>query len=159
MNESTLWILCGCPASGKSTWANEQVKENDGVVISRDEIRFNMLTDDDDYFDKENLVFKEYISYLVISLERNANVYADATHLNWFSRKKLIEAVKNCHLRTFIKFNCVVFNTPLDVCLERNSKRTGRARVPNEAIHNMYHRFSSPKDDPFNYDEILEVNQ
>ena len=152
MSSKTLWILCGCPASGKSTWASNA----DGVRVSRDEIRFNMMSEDDEYFDKEEDVFKKFINELVQQLKENDNVYADATHINWNSRKKLINALKN-NSEFDANISAVTFYTPLDVCLERNNKRVGRARVPNEVIQNMYHAFSSPKNDPFHYNEMKEI--
>lgn len=159
MNESTLWILCGCPASGKSTWAKQQIAENKGIIVSRDEIRFKLLTDEDDYFDKEIEVFNNYINDIYNGLVHNENVYADATHLNWPSRRKMLERIKKCYFSSlFIRYIPVIFNTPLNVCLSRNANRTGRAKVPEEVIRNMYSQFSSPKDDPFNYFKIMEVN-
>ena len=51
-----LYIMCGVPGSGKSTWAREHLTDND-VYVSRDDIRFSFLKEGDDYFSKEDMVW------------------------------------------------------------------------------------------------------
>ena len=58
MKQHILYLMCGCPGSGKSTWAAKNVGPGD-VIISRDQIRFDMLNDGEAYFCKENAVFNE----------------------------------------------------------------------------------------------------
>ena len=58
MKQKKVWILCGIPGSGKSTWIRKQIAENGGVHCSRDEIRFSLLKDGEDYFAHENEVVK-----------------------------------------------------------------------------------------------------
>ena len=41
----TIWLLCGTPGSGKSTWAKSQIEKNGGIWISRDVIRFEIIED------------------------------------------------------------------------------------------------------------------
>ncbi|KAL0218655.1 hypothetical protein P9112_004308 [Eukaryota sp. TZLM1-RC] len=43
-------------------------------------------------------------------------------------------------------FATIYFDTPLHHCLERNSKRTGLARVPEKSIHNIALAMEVPKD-------------
>ena len=49
-----LVLMMGVPGSGKSTYAHNIIKTGD-IYISRDEIRYSMLAEDDDYFAKENV--------------------------------------------------------------------------------------------------------
>ena len=79
------------------------------IHVSRDIIRFNLLDENDDYFDKETLVFKLFIKAIQDSLNNNNNVIADATHLNLGSRQKLLS---NLNLdNVYVKV--VYFRVPL----------------------------------------------
>ena len=44
-----LFLLCGVPGSGKSTWAQSQVDKHSGIVCSRDAVRFSIIKDNEDY--------------------------------------------------------------------------------------------------------------
>ena len=57
---SKLFLMMGAPGSGKSYWAQHHIQPTD-KYISRDEIRFSMLQENDDYFDKEGEVFNKFI--------------------------------------------------------------------------------------------------
>ena len=93
----TLFILCGPAGSGKSTWlANVFMQNWDksmSVIISRDEIRFSILAEDEPYFSKEDQVYREFIWEIYNSLKNGEDVVADATNLNDKSRSKLFEAI------------------------------------------------------------------
>lgn len=103
----TLYVLCGAPGCGKSTWAKGMAQN--AIHISRDIIRFNLLDENDDYFDKETLVFKLFIKAIQEGLNNNNNVIADATHLNLGSRQKLLS---NLNLdNVYVKV--VYFRVPL----------------------------------------------
>ena len=54
MKRKKVWILSGVPGSGKTTWVKEQIAKRGGVHCSRDEVRFAMLKDGEDYFAHEN---------------------------------------------------------------------------------------------------------
>ena len=50
---NTLVLMCGAPGSGKTTIAKKLMCNND-LYISRDEIRYSMISDEDEYFSKEH---------------------------------------------------------------------------------------------------------
>ena len=136
----TLYILCGVPGCGKTTWARNFIHEHDPLYqnirdVSRDEIRFSILKEGEiDGFD----------------------VIADATHLNEFSRRKLTQSIDRRYTDYEIVY--VVFNVDLQTCLERNAQRTGRACVPEQTVRNMYRDFRLPtKDEDERVKEIIEV--
>ena len=94
MEKKTLWILCGAPASGKSYYVKNHLMNGNGwMYISRDEVRFSIIKDEENYFSHEDEVYKEFIYriYKALTGEGIFNVIADATHLNWTSRNKLIK--------------------------------------------------------------------
>jgi len=153
MYKPTLYILCGIPGCGKSTWAREKLKENMNPIepkwtyVSRDEVRFSMIKEEDDYFAKEKQVFGEYVRRICESLKDTytVNTIADATHLNKISRDKLINAIYRMCPELDFDIVMVYFDIPVEVCIFRNNKRSGRARVPENVIKNMYATLEFPK--------------
>ena len=130
----------GCTsAHGKSTWVKKQLKEND-YYVSRDEIRFSLLKEGEDYFSHENLVFTKFLQTIDEALRSCDRVFADATHLTPESRIKVINYVKNS--ADFI--NVIWMKTPLMECYRRNEQREGNAKVPKHVIKSMYDRLKLP---------------
>ena len=135
-----LYVMAGLPGSGKSTIA-QKVKNTlrDTIIVSRDNVRFSMINKEDQYFAKEKEVFKTYINKINQYLSEGYNVIADATHLNAASRNKLL---KNIH--GYNELVAIVADTSIEDCLKRNSKRSGREKVPDEVIKNMANNFYKP---------------
>lgn len=130
-----LVLMMGVPGSGKSTYARNILKYGD-IYVSRDEIRYSMLTDEDDYFAKENEVIKTFIQYIdeaLIDTQYQGKVYADATHLSPKSRAQVLNQLKNKN-----KVSVIYLDVPLNVVLARNAQREGRALVPENIIRRMY---------------------
>lgn len=145
MKQKRVWLLSGLPGSGKSTWARQKIAENGGVWCSRDEVRFSIVKEDEEYFSHEDKVFNTWIKQINEALENPEveNVYIDATHLNDKSRNKVLNRLtKNTDIE---KITNVLFLTPLETCLERNKQRSGRAVVPEEVIRNMAKTFQIPE--------------
>lgn len=136
-----LYIMMGAPGSGKSTFIKNYIDYKIETYVSRDEIRFSMVKEDEDYFSKENEVFKKFTSEINNALNLGINVYADATHLNTASRNKLINAIKEKPSSIEVIF----INTSLNKCLEQNENRKGtRSYVPRETIKRMYLSIEPP---------------
>ena len=142
MDNPILYILCGCAGCGKSTWAKKFFYSTMCVEwISRDDIRFEMLKDGEDYFAHEEEVFSKFVKQIQSCLMNDYDVIADATHLNVKSRKKLLNAIGDN-----IEYNIiyVYFNTPFEICCGRNEKREGRARVPDKIMQSMWNSMQKP---------------
>ena len=154
-----LYILCGPSGSGKSTWALDFIdKHNEVWYVSRDDIRLDLLSDGEDYFSHEKEVFKTFAGVLYALLSSGEDAIADATHLNMFSRCKLIQAID---MRGYKEYEIVyvVFNTDAETCIERNKAREGRRNVPENVIRNMCRDFRVPtKDEDERVIDIIEVN-
>ena len=136
MKRKKVWLLSGVPGSGKTTWVKEQIAEKGGVHCSRDEIRFSLLKEGEDYFAHENEVVALWLEKVTNAINdpEVENIYVDATHLTEKSRQKTINALPKGEY--FI--TTVFFDVPLEICIERNDNRTGRALVPHSVIRSMY---------------------
>ena len=156
--KNKLYIMCGCPGAGKSTYAKKSFPNT--KYISRDEIRFNLVKENEPYFSREKEVFKTFVREINKALREQVDVIADATHLNKVSRFKLISNLNINKEKTEIIF--IVMRTPLDVCIERNENRKGtRSYVPPEVIKSMFHSFKKPSLEECDgiIDKIFEVGE
>lgn len=128
--------MSGIPGSGKSTWVRQQIAEKGGVHCSRDEIRFSLLKDGEDYFAHENKVIALWLEKITNAVKNPEveDIYIDATHLTEKARQKTINALPKGEY--FI--TTVFFDVPLETCIERNDNRTGRALVPHSVIRSMH---------------------
>jgi predicted kinase len=135
----------GVPASGKSSFIRKQIKENGGAYISRDEVRFSIITDEDDYFGKENLVFDTFVQKVQNAIDDESgpeDVYVDATHVSWGSRRKILNRLSFGNVKELV---WLYFDVPAETALARNASRTGRALVPETAILSMAESITKPK--------------
>lgn len=141
-----LWVMCGVPGTGKSTWIKNNLSKFEGEVevVSRDEIRFSMVAEGEEYFSKEDEVFKEFINRIKAALDTKDNVIVDATHLNVGSRSKLLRALGRS-LRG-VEVNAIVLRADVNFSLERNENRKDtRAYVPKSVIRRMSSQFTMPE--------------
>lgn len=146
-----LFVMIGAPGSGKSTWVKKQLRNDIDAYVSRDEIRFSMLQDDDAYFAKEKEVFDTFAEQIAMYLNDDNDIYrvfADASHLNYGSRMKLLNTLKAKGVDlNLININYIYMFTSLETCLQRNALREGRARVPDKTIEEMYRSLREPEHD------------
>ena len=159
---TTLYIMVGAPGSGKSYFAKKYLSAGKSHIeyISRDEVRYSMINEKDAYFSKEDDVFAEFIRRIKYHISIGADaVIADATHLNWNSRRKLLNALNILNeTNNNLAIIPVVLKPNINIVLERNNTREGRANVPEDVIRRMWNNQTSPKTDPFNYTAIMEVS-
>ena len=149
---ATLIIMMGVPGSGKSTWAAALAETYDATIVSRDEIRFSMVAENEEYFSKEKDVFKTFTNSISWFLSQEVNVIADATHLNYGSRTKLLNALQTKPTFTIVAHK----DEKLEICLQRNENRLGtRAYVPESVIRRMFYSQEKPAADEC--DEYIRV--
>lgn len=136
MKQKIVWLLSGVPGSGKTSWVKQQIAKKGGVHCSRDEVRFSLLKDGEDYFAHEDEVVRlwtEKVHQAILSPDAG-DVYIDATHLTEKARAQVVNALPTSNYTIITVF----FDVPLEICLERNEKRTGRAYVPRSVIRRMH---------------------
>ena len=136
-------ILCrGIQGSGKTTWAKQWVLEDPEhrVRFSNDDIR-NMLGK---YWvpSRENLVSDIKKDFMVSSMEFGYDIVIDNMNLN----PKEIEYYKDLVDSTlgYVKpysIECKDFFIPLEVCIERDSKRENP--IGEEVIRKTYERYKT----------------
>ena len=151
---ANLCLMCGCPGAGKSTFTEKYFNNLGNVsVISRDKIRFSLVSPNEEYFSREDEVTKEFWKQINDALAKGLHVVADQTSLTPRSRKWLIQ-----HVTGYNKLNIVLIDEDLETCLERNEKRKGtRAYVPEENVRRMYKRLIKPSFKE-GFDNIFEYN-
>ena len=140
---STLFVLCGLPGAGKTTYCKMMVKNHKKLIhISRDEIRFDLLKEGEDYFSHEREVTKLFWEKINNALEKGYSVLADQTSLTVKSRLWLMNHIDIVDT----KFVCVTINeNNLKLALERNKQRYGtKTYVPEKVILRMHDNYESP---------------
>lgn len=138
---ASLVLMMGVPGSGKTTYAKKFIGEND-IYVSRDEIRFSLVAEDEPYFSKEDEVLQTFIRTINDALPiAKRYVVADATHLNMGSRAKILKNLHNKPDAIYVIYMAVSLKT----ALERNAQREGRALVPETSIKNMYQSITLPR--------------
>jgi predicted kinase len=143
--KQTVIITRGLPASGKTTWSRAWIKKHpDYKRINRDDLRM-MIYEGAWNNKKEEAVLAARMYLIWTFLNKGYNLVLDDTNLDprrlqettdiiekWASKNK--EITVDVKIQDFTK-------VPLDTCLERNSKRVGITKVPDNFIKDYYKRF------------------
>lgn len=156
---TTLYVMCGAPGSGKSTWAHEFQKGRDIDYISRDKIRLSIITDEEHYFSHEDEVYDKFVDEIALGLQ-TCDVIADATHLSHGARLKLYSALAARGM-THDKYQIIFVQMGTDVeeCVRRDDLREGRQHVTRSVVRRMFYQNTHPTVDEFpNVKEVWIIN-
>jgi predicted kinase len=126
----------GPPASGKTTYYNEQYKNKDYFYIGSDKIREELYGNESIQGDPKE-VFK--ILYDRILENKEKNIFLDTTLMSK-KTQNIFEEFCNKHK---IEFKYIIFCKEIETLFENNKKR-GR-QVPEEIILTMVKSFNLPK--------------
>lgn len=138
--QNNLWITVGISGSGKSFYSKFLTKNFDFVNVNNDDIRRSLFGidhwDEYDFRLNEKLVDKirKDIIKRLIEDSRDiivSNIHLTEKHLRYY--KKLAEDAG-------YNFKVILLDTPLDICLERNRKRT-EMRLRDERIVSQHVEF------------------
>lgn len=133
---STVYVLIGCPASGKTTHA---VDLNE-TVVSSDKIR-EELYGDESIQGNSREVFEVFYNKARKIVSTGDNVILDATNLTKENRRHIFEALKDYPCR----YIAVRHEVPLESLLRRNKLRD--RQVPESTIKRMYKQYEPPSMD------------
>lgn len=150
---NTLIVLCGPAASGKSTWAAKHFLPTQ--VVSSDECRA-LVFDDAANQSVSQHAFDLMHFIIAKRLTLGRLTVADATNLKREHRKKLLRIAWKHRFNTAV----IVFNIPIDRCLERNANRT--RSVPRDALSDQHALLEKTlrkiNEEGFNYVCVLDEN-
>ena len=134
----TLYVMCGIPASGKST-LSKKIASDYGIT------RFSL--DEMGYIRQHRI-----IPYIIDALENGDSVVADSLYTIKEWRKELLEAVKEIECKRIL----VYMDIPLNVCIQRNRNRDNP--LPDYCIENEFEHFENPSLDE-GWDKIIHVKE
>lgn len=130
-----LLMLQGLPGSGKSHWALEYASSHDEVVlVNKDDIRLELAATGWQWSqenEKDVLAIRD--SRIADALGCGKTVISSDTN---FGRKHKVR-LNELAVKAGAQFEIKRFNTPVDVCIERDATRQGSARVGEEVIRKM----------------------
>jgi len=150
-NQTKIIIVIGAPGSGKSTFANQLLKENPSYkLLSSDAMRAEFGSSESDQ-SVTPIVFSTLKRRVRQYLSTNNTVIVDATNMNPKDRKDYIDVAKEFNSKVI----GYVFNCNKQTLLERNQKRgTGGGRnVPEFVIDKMLTKYVPPTERE-GFDEI-----
>lgn len=141
----------GLPASGKTTWAKEQLHKGNIVRINKDDLRA-MLNNGKWSKVNEQIVLKIRDQATIAALNKGYSVIIDDTNLHDKHYKRMQEIAKeysNCEVE-IKEFTDV----SLEECIKRDLKRENS--VGEKVIKDMYNAFLAPKIESPKYDPKKE---
>ena len=133
-NKIKILVLQGPPASGKSTFAKEFVKDKpDWIIVSRDEIREGTGK----YWvpSRENYISDVEELSIRAAINRNLNVIIDATNLN----QKTIDKLTNLAAELEVELEFKKFIISFNEAYWRDTKRTRKVGL--QVLRRFYNTY------------------
>ena len=131
-------MMCGLPASGKSTISKELAIKENAVIHASDELRKELFRDENTN-DKNDELFLELHKRIKNDLRDGKNAIYDATNINYKRRKSFLDELKKIECYK----ECVIVATPYEDCIRQNKLR--ERNVPDYIIRKMYMNFYVPQ--------------
>jgi len=135
MKNKKILLLVGIPASGKTTWKEKFLSQNDNYIsVSRDDFRY-MLKNSGWLDPKGEKLVTELVEQTIIrAINSKYNVVVDQTNVNI---KHLNPFIEFCEKLADVEFQ--IFDIPYEVAVERDSKRENS--VGENVIKKMYQNY------------------
>jgi predicted kinase len=136
-NNLKILLLVGIPASGKSSWAKDFLRNNpDWVRVSRDDFRLMLRNEQMCEPKVEDLITTLVNQAITKTLTRKLNVIVDATNVR---EKYINEFIDTFKYMADIDYR--VFDISLDKAIERDNNR--QMKVGEEVIKRMYNNYKT----------------
>ena len=130
-------VTTGIPASGKSTWAKEEVSKDpdNWVRVNRDSLR-TMLNNYTHSKSNEEVVKKVRDAIIKESLLSGRNVIVDECNVKSNTFKAVCNIVDQCNIDCFVQERAF----PIDVeeAVSRNSMRSGTDKLDEKVVRQFY---------------------
>lgn len=131
-------VLIGPSGAGKSTFAARHFAPTE--VLSSDALR-GMVADDPNDQTATDAAFELLHTALALRLARGRLTVVDATNVEGWARARLLAETRR-HRRPAV---AIVFDLPLEICLQRNTARSDR-QVPPATIRRQHARMRASID-------------
>lgn len=135
-DELTLYVMCGLPASGKSTWAEKISQLTGAEIVSSDQIRKELYGSEEIQGNPKE-VFREFGRRIREAIDNGKSVIADSTGINVQERAATLCAGRNADRKI-----CFYINTPVEECKRRNAER--ERHVPEFVYDRMLGKLEPP---------------
>lgn len=136
MDRVKLIILCGIPGSGKTTYAQNYIKEHGGIHLSSDLIRKELYGDESIQGNPQE-VFSLMQKRAIDTLNDGHDIVYDATNITRKDRSGIISLCPK-----FVQIECHIVWAPIAACIERDASR--ERTVGKAVIDKMLKRFQPP---------------
>jgi predicted kinase len=143
----TLTITRGLPASGKSTWAREQLRTVAlrAARINRDDLRQTMHEGFSGAGWAERQVTLAQHAAIAALLRSGVDVICDDTNLGSRVVRDLVDLAADCDAELVVQD---FTDVPVDVCIERDRLRSPADRVGEQVIRDMHQRYLAHRPSP-----------
>jgi predicted kinase len=156
---TTCYILIGLPASGKSTWLDENINRDpfNHWTISTDDIVMDVATlldmsYDDVFSSVVGLAEKVMWREVQEATDGKGTIFVDRTNLTARSRKKFIDFLKP-HGYTF---KAIVFPAPDEIEWQRRLDSRKGKTIPGHVLKSMQQSYEMPLMSE-GFDEIITI--
>lgn len=149
MTKNVLIVMCGLPASGKSTYSEWLAINANFHRVCPDLIRKELYGDESVQGDGKKVFTIAHYQMAKIG-ELRGNVVFDATNTNAKGRKELVEKMRPYFDVIILKW----FSTPFATCVARNEER--ERQVPFDVMKRMALHFQPPALDE-GFDIVEEI--
>ncbi|NTW61117.1 ATP-binding protein [Candidatus Saccharibacteria bacterium] len=144
--KTILYIMCGLPYSGKTTYAKELASINHLELVSIDDIREKYgfhWGDKEANADEWKAIFKEVDDTIITSLRKGKSLIYDSTNHDRASRDRLRKLATSvgCESKT------IFMNTPMEIIMRRrtdNQKNPTRSHIPEHLFNVTLESYEAP---------------